>query len=258
MTIYDKFSKYYDELYSHLDYEAECEHLIKIFNRYCASPARSILDLGCGTGKHALILAEKGYHVTGIDMSKGQIESAKKKSEQSNARDNLDFIHSDMRDFSLEIQFDVSVSLFGSFCYLLEDDDTQRTLENIHNHLNEDGILVFEFWHIGGVNPKASTGGYHTWTKYEGENRKIIRLNTSIFNHETCTLDLQFDFYVIGNKNVIDEFKETHKMRVFSISEIRSWLRTTGFKVLGLFELNAFNPPMSNSFRLTAIAQKIS
>jgi SAM-dependent methyltransferase len=189
-------------------------------------------------------------------MSKGQIESANKKSVQSKAHQNLDFIHSDMRDFSLDKQFDAAISLFGSFCYLLEDDDIQRTLENIYRHLKESGILIFEFWHSGGILPSASTGGHYSWIKYEGEDHKIIRLGKSIFNHETCTLDLEFEFYVIANKNMIDEFSETHKLRTFSLGEIRTWLKKTGFDVIGLFETNTFDPPKINSFRPTAIAQK--
>ena len=258
MAVYDKFSQYYDELYSHLDYEADCEHLIEVFNRYCAISPKTILDLGCGTGTHALVLAEKGFYITGIDMSKRQIESAKKKSELSKAPENLDFIHSDMRDFSLDKQFDVAVSLFGSFCYLLEDEDIQRTLENIYNHLNKDGILVFEFWHSGGVYPEASAGGHYTWNRFEGEKHTIIRLDKSVFNHETSTLDIEFDFYVLAKRNVIDEFKETHKLRVFSLGEIRTWMRKTGFDEIGIFEMNSFNPPKTNSFRPTAIARKVS
>jgi ubiquinone/menaquinone biosynthesis C-methylase UbiE len=256
MEIYDKFSQYYDEIYSVYDYEAECNHLTEVFNHYCHHTPTSILDLGCGTGTHALALAVRGYYVTGIDMSKNQIESAKKKAEMSEVSEMVDFIHGDMRDFSLNKKFDVAVSLFGSFCYLLEDEDIEMTLKNIYNHLQENGILVFEFWHVGGVNPKSSTGGYHTWTKYEGENHKIIRLNTSTYNHETNTLDLEFDFYVLSDKIVIDTFSESHKLRLFSVGEIRTWLTRLGFDVIGVFETNSFDSIASNSFRPTAIARK--
>ena len=257
MAIYDKFSQYYDDLYSAYDYEADCNHLIEVFKRYCTQTPKSILDLGCGTGTHALTLATKGFHITGIDMSKTQIESAMKKAKMSEVSERVNFIHGDMRDFSLDKKFDVVVSLFGSFCYLLEDEDIEMTFRNIHNHLQENGIVVFEFWHVGGVNPKSSTGGYHTWTKYDGENRKIIRLNTSIYNHETNTLDLEFEFYVLSDKRLIDEFDESHKLRLFSVGEIHTWLRRMGFEVLGIFETNSFDAPASNSFRPTAVARKL-
>jgi SAM-dependent methyltransferase len=245
-------------IYSVYDYEADCNHIIEVFNRYCYRVPTTILDLGCGTGTHALTLAARGYHVTGIDMSKRQIESAKKKTEMSEVSEKVDFIHGDMRDFSLNTKFDVAVSLFGSFCYLLDDEDIEMTLKNIYNHLQDNGIIVFEFWHVGGVNPKASAGGYHTWNKYEGENHKIIRLNTSIYNHETNTLDLEFDFYVLSDKIVIDEFGESHKLRLYSVGEIHTWLTRMGFDVIGIFEMNSFDPPASNSFRPMAIARKES
>jgi len=56
MTVFNAYASSYDGLYRDKDYEAECDFLEQIFARYARAPIRTILDLGCGTGGHALAL----------------------------------------------------------------------------------------------------------------------------------------------------------------------------------------------------------
>jgi len=68
--VFDKlYAGTYDALYQDKDYEAECDFLQQVFARYAQAPIRAILDLGCGTGGHALPLARRGYALTGVDRS---------------------------------------------------------------------------------------------------------------------------------------------------------------------------------------------
>ena len=75
------YANAYDYLYQDKDYNKECDFLEKIFLRYSGSTS-SILDLGCGTGGHVNILAEKGYKVTGIDRSGEMLSIARKKASE--------------------------------------------------------------------------------------------------------------------------------------------------------------------------------
>ena len=81
--IMSSFAKYFDKIYHDKNYESECKFIIKILNRYQNSKSKKILDLGCGTGNHSLILARKNFDVVGIDKSKTAIKIAKKKAMQS-------------------------------------------------------------------------------------------------------------------------------------------------------------------------------
>lgn len=66
MSVFQSYADYYDVLYSDKDYGAECDFLESIFGRYCNRPVRTILDLGCGTGGHTFVLAERGYQISGL------------------------------------------------------------------------------------------------------------------------------------------------------------------------------------------------
>src|SRR5207248_11417549 len=64
-----QYAEAYDTLYRDKDYSAECDAIEHVFRLYGIGPVRRVLDLGCGTGGHAVPLAERGYEVVGVDRS---------------------------------------------------------------------------------------------------------------------------------------------------------------------------------------------
>ena len=68
IMVFDEYAEYYDLLYKDKDYVAEANYIDGILQKY-ATGCQKILELGCGTGKHAELLSHKGYEITGIDMS---------------------------------------------------------------------------------------------------------------------------------------------------------------------------------------------
>ena len=68
MKAFGNYSRYYNLLYKDKDYKGEAGFIHDLIQKYSPG-AKSILDLGCGTGRHDLLLAEKGYAITGVDMS---------------------------------------------------------------------------------------------------------------------------------------------------------------------------------------------
>ena len=68
MKAFGNYSRYYNLLYKDKDYKGEAGFIHDLIQKYSPG-AKSILDLGCGTGRHDALLAEKGYVITGVDMS---------------------------------------------------------------------------------------------------------------------------------------------------------------------------------------------
>jgi len=85
-------------------------------------PGASVLDIGCGTGRHAIELAKRGYCVTGVDLSAGMLSEAKKKAKAAGV--SVNWIHSDAKCFSLDGQFDAAICLCeGAFGLLASSDE---------------------------------------------------------------------------------------------------------------------------------------
>src|SRR5205814_3776760 len=120
--------------------EREVDDLLRLLK---LPPGSAILDLGCGYGRHALPLAQRGYQVTGFDKSEHLLRLA----QQSDAiaqRVQVRWIHGDMRDIPFTNEFDAVLSLFSSFGYFEEEEENQRVLHQVQRALKPGGLLLMD------------------------------------------------------------------------------------------------------------------
>ncbi|AZN40245.1 class I SAM-dependent methyltransferase [Paenibacillus albus] len=103
----------------------------------------AILDVGCGMGRHALALAQLGYEVTGMDLSKALLKKAREHNDEGLIKE---LIQGDMRELPFaDHSFDATVNLFTSFGYFVEEDDNKRVLAEIRRVLKPDGQFLIDF-----------------------------------------------------------------------------------------------------------------
>jgi cyclopropane fatty-acyl-phospholipid synthase-like methyltransferase len=102
-----------------------------------------LLDLACGRGRHSILLAKKGYRVTGIDLSEVAIRKAKAHARREQIK-NVEFNTGDMRETTGKT-FDAVVSLFTSFGYFLEDAENVRVLKNVRAMLKDEGLFLMDY-----------------------------------------------------------------------------------------------------------------
>lgn len=139
-------SPYYEILYHKRD-ETEAKQFINSLLNYLKPQSNdSILDLACGSGRHAVYLAAKGFDVTGIDLSENLIAQASKFS-----RDNLNFYVHDMRNEFRINYFNYTFNFFTSFGYFKSEHDNFRALENVCKGLKRGGIFVIDFFNLNYV-----------------------------------------------------------------------------------------------------------
>lgn len=104
--------------------------------------SQKILDIGCGTGRHAIELARRGYSVTGLDLSDSQLERAREKAAEAGVK--VTFLKRDARDFRFEELFDVAIMLCeGAFPLMETDAMNFQILKNAGQALKQGGIFIF-------------------------------------------------------------------------------------------------------------------
>jgi len=221
-----KYAEIYNLLYAAKEYQAECDFLEKIFKRY-GNP-KTILDLACGTCNHAIELAKRNYTVTGIDASKYMIGIAREKAKRK--RVDVDFRVADMQNFHLDEKFDAAICMFSGMDYILRDKDVDKTLSNINSHLKENGMLIFDFWNAPAVLKHYEPTRVKT---VENGNRKVIRTSNTK-RGELGFCEVNFDFQVIEDGKIVDQFSERHDIRYYFPTEMQAYLVENGFDVLKL------------------------
>lgn len=134
---------YYHILYSNRD-ETEAEvFLTNLMEHLKVKKGASILDLPCGKGRHTLFLAEKGYTLTGADLSSASIAMA-----QSHAPAGVTFLVHDLRKPAWNESFDYVLNLFTSFGYFETEAEDKAAFTTLSRALKKDGSLVIDFMNV--------------------------------------------------------------------------------------------------------------
>jgi 2-polyprenyl-3-methyl-5-hydroxy-6-metoxy-1,4-benzoquinol methylase len=187
---FDEHAPRYKENAFTLNTRAEVDFLLKLFE---VPRTSRILDIGCGTGRHAIGLALRGYSVTGVDLSEGMLNEAKKAAEAAGVE--VEWIHGDATTWRSDILYDVAICLCeGGFGLVELNEDPighdLAILRNISNSLRPSGSFLLtamngyamirqmtdEFVEQGRFNPATMVAAYEDeWDLPEGKKRMKIR-----------------------------------------------------------------------------------
>lgn len=244
----DLYAQYYDLLYSDKDYKSEVEYIDTLIKKSSVN-AKNILDMGCGTGKHAELLCDKGYKVHGIDLSEDMLKIAETRREGK--EDKLSFSHSNIQELSLDKKFDVVVSLFHVMSYQNSNDELIKAFEVAKKHLVDGGVFIFDFWY----GPAVLTDLPTTRVKrLENEHIKVTRLAEPVLHATKNIVDVNYDVFIEDKKTKeVVEKKELHKMRYFFDTELEIVCEKVGFEVLEKHEWMSEKNPEFNSWNVVWI-----
>ena len=136
--LFTNYSKSYDNEPFTMGTLNECNFIEGEINH---NKSIKILDVGCGTGRHSIELAKRGYTVTGIDLSDDQLNRAREKAHNENVI--VSFIKKDARNFNFDKEFDLAIMICeGAFSLMETDEMNFQILVNINNSLKSDGKLI--------------------------------------------------------------------------------------------------------------------
>lgn len=247
----DLYSKYYDLLYQDKDYNAEVDYIIQLFQKY-PNKIETILDLGCGTGKHDKILCDKGYTIHGVDISEEMLNIAELR--RKGRESELTFSQSDITQLELGKKFDVIVSLFHVISYQNTNDLLDRVFSVVINHLNKGGLFIFDFWYGPAV---MADPPRKKIKKLENETIKITRITETQMLAHLNRVDVSFN---ISAKNIKEntEFKkkELHQMRYFFDTELEMLCDKHGFQIDQKYEWLTYKKPSSKTWSVVWVVIK--
>lgn len=227
MKNFVKYAKYYDLFYRDKNYKKEADYVDSLIRRYCGKRNQTLLDIGCGTGGHAIWFAKKGYRVVGIDRSPEMISIAKERFPEENR---IEFGVQDVSSLSLKKKFNIAVALFHVMGYLTANKVFVESLKNIYKQLKKEGLFIFDFWYGPAVLTQVPGKRSKTITD---KNINIRRMSVPKIDFNGNTVNINYKIAALNKKSgLIETVNEAHKMRYFFLPELDLMLRNAGFKIV--------------------------
>jgi SAM-dependent methyltransferase len=229
----------YDPLYADKDYDAECDLIESVAARHGIS-AGTVLDLGCGTGRHAVILASRGWIVTGVDRSEEMLSIARQRARQVGAA-GIDFHVGDVRSVRVQKTFDLVLLMFAVLGYQLADSDVAATLDTAAAHLRPGGLVLFDVWN----GPAVENIGPSSRSKTAKSNGEVIRRQADGVldrDRHLCTVVYRIEW--IDGETVARSAQEEHTVRYFFEPELRRWASDAGIEIIESGAFPDFDRPI--------------
>ncbi|MDB5807759.1 MAG: Methyltransferase type 11 [Betaproteobacteria bacterium] len=227
---FGEYSAIYDLVYRDKDYAAEAGFVAGLIEQY--SPRKGagarVIDLACGTGRHAFELAGKRYAVEGSDISSGMVGVAR----ESAAARGLDLRfheHSFQAADAIGGKFDVALAMFASLGYLTDFSDFARAMRNAAGLLGPGGIFIFDVWNGAAVLPGYSP---HKVRRMGDALRQVERVSRTSVDALREQATVRFEFEVTYTDGAITRFTEDHHVRFYFAQEMTDLLAALGFEVL--------------------------
>jgi len=225
------YASAYDLLYAGKDYEAECDAIERALAEHGSFTARRLLDLGCGTGGHAIPLALRGYEVVGIDRSEAMLSAARVKATDVGVARRISFRRGDLVDTHVDPSCDAAIMMFAVLGYLARPRRATAALRNTHRNLCTGALLIFDFWYGPAVR-REPPGPRQRIVEDGGE--RIVRLASSELDGEAETCTVSFQLRRMRGGSVIGETLEKHTLRYYDREPLRELLAASGFQMLHL------------------------
>jgi SAM-dependent methyltransferase len=233
-------SPYYHTLYKQRD-ENEAKRVVdNLLTVLRLPPGARVLDLACGKGRHSRHLAEKGFDVTGLDISASSIAFARQFEHE-----HLTFYQHDMRlPFRINF-FDAVLNMFTSFGYFDNDLDHLRSLKNAQRGLKPGGQLLLDYFNAEWVRRNVVRAEVKTVDNIEFHLKKNIR-----GGYVYKTVDFR-----TGGRHF--EFRE--RVRLFTLTDFREIFDAAGLQfnaAYGDYEMNPYSPNHSKRLIVSALKPK--
>jgi SAM-dependent methyltransferase len=255
MSSFGFYSQYYDLLYQDKDYAAEVEYVCDLLQKYTSiNPCKYILELGCGTGIHAELMSRRGLSIHGVELSQSMLETAKQRSLAADGE--LFFTKGDARHYRAGKKFDAVISLFHVLSYQTRQEDLRGMLQTASDHLEDDGLFVFDFWYGPAVlwqRPALRV------KRLENERISVVRIAEPVLQDADNVVDVNYTIFSENRFNgQVEKLEETHRMRYFFLAELDEELNRVGFARLVAEEWLSGTTPSKETWGVTLVARKVS
>ena len=245
MNAYHELAASYDRLTGDVDYEATAAFYFEILAREGLCP-RTAVDLACGTGSIAAILARKGMEVIGVDLSEEMLTVAQQKAQD--LENPPRFICQSLQRLWLPRGVDLAVCALDSLDYITDPDDCREAIRRIYKSLNPGGIFIFD------VNTPEKLRAMDDQV-FLDEDDDVYCVWRGEFDEETNICSYGMDLFQRYGEVWHRSFEE-HREYAYSREQLTEYLKAAGFTHIEVYADRLFEGPREGEQRIYFKARK--
>ncbi|MCW5874835.1 MAG: class I SAM-dependent methyltransferase [Anaerolineales bacterium] len=224
-----KYAEYYNHIYANKPYKDEAAFVHACLQRNTSDVTHKLLELACGTGRHAFELEQLGYEILATDYSADLLAVAR--NEASRLGSAVTFEMHDMRELKLDGRvFDAAYCLFDSIGYVQTNEAILQVLGNVRAALRPQGLLLLEFWHAAAMLRAYEPEREAQWMLPNGE---LARKSRTTLHIERQLAEVRYSLReTAADGSLVSEIEETQWNRYFLVQEMALLLEAAGFVAL--------------------------
>ena len=245
MNAYHDLAASYDRLTNDVDYEAIVAFYHDILNNECLRP-KTVVDLACGTGSVALILARMGYAVTGVDMSEEMLTAAWEKAME--LENPPMFVCQKLQQLHLPKGADMAVCALDGLDYILDPADCKEAIRRVYKALNPGGIFIFD------VNTPEKLRAMDGQV-FLDEDDDVYCVWRGEFDEQTNICSYGMDLFQRQGDAWHRSFEE-HREYAYTAQQLTDYLKTTGFTHIRIYADGKLEAPGAGEQRIYFSARK--
>ena len=247
MSSYDALAGSYDAMMTDASYLKRANWLERLFKR-SSIPVRTVLDLACGTGTIACLLAERGYQVIATDASEEMLTQAMLKASMLEVCAPV-FLHQSMPKLRLLEPVDAAISTIDSLNYLTREKDIQETFHRVYRWLKPGGQFIFD---VNTPYKLRCMDGQ----MYMDETEDSFCVWRTFFSERTQVCTYQVDLFQEREDGAWERTFEEHREKAWSMDQLYAFLTEAGFEKITVTGDLSMKPPKEEEDRWLIRAEK--
>lgn len=234
----------------------DCTEDVSWYIEYCRKHV-TILELGVGTGRVAIPLAQNGHEVWGLDNSEDMLRLLKHKMDLLNIN-NIHIINQNMCNFKIERVFDIALVPFCTFNFLLSKEEQRATLISLKQCLNTNSIVIFELLTLYTFDLQSESTEFLYYRTINTGVQKIDIYLKNLFDGESKILKQNRLFRIYNNGKCIEEKNLVMKNRIIPLEEFEKLLIMCGYDIQNIYGNFSNESLEKDSKSMIVIARKVS
>ena len=245
MNAYHNLAASYDRLTNDVDYGAIVAFYHEILEQEGLCP-RTVVDLACGTGSVALLLAQMGYRVTGVDMSEEMLTVAQQRGCELDRMPQ--FVCQLLQQLHLPRGVDMAVCALDGLDYILDPADCKEAIRRVYKALNPGGIFIFD------VNTSEKLRAMDGQV-FLDEDDDVYCVWRGEFDADTNICSYGMDLFQ-RRGNAWERSFEEHREYAYSVQQLTEFLQSAGFTKIRVYADGKLEAPGAGEQRIYFSARK--